>query len=159
MQPHTKKAGTETNSVPATALLSRCFLSYMVPEPSFPFPAKTAKVSRVPLLLISESSGQFVVGSGQEFFGNVSECAEIIAPKERLSLQAFKGFQHDQESPVQVFNGFVKMFLSSVVKATALGLRRRIGAFNVFISHCASFAGARVRAASVFAHGRNPLVY
>jgi hypothetical protein len=41
------------------------------------------------------------------------------------------------------------MSLYAMVKATALGLRQRNGAFNVLISHCASYPGARVRAASM----------
>jgi hypothetical protein len=49
------------------------------------------------------------------------------------------------------------MRLYAMVKATALGLRRRNGAFNVFISHCASNPGAKVRAASMLSHERSPL--
>ena len=139
--------------------MSKCFLSGMVSEPSLPFPTETAKVSRILLLMVSQGCGQFVVGSGQEFFSDVAECADVVAPEESLSFQTFINFQHDKESPVQVFNGLVKMFLPSVVKATALGLRRRIGAFNVFISHCASYSGARVRAAFMREHGRNPLLF
>ena len=130
----------------------------MASEPSFPFPAETAKVSRVPLLMVSQDCGQFVVGSGPEFFGYVAECTEIIAPVEILSFQTFEDFNHERERPIQIVYSFVKVSLYAMVKATALGLRRRIGAFNVFISHCASYSGARVRAASVFAHGRNPLL-
>lgn len=146
---HDKKAGTEAESIPATALLRRCFLSGIVPKPSFPFPAETAKMSRFPLLMISQDCGQFVVGSGPEFFRNVAECTEIIAPVQPLSFQTFEDFKHERECPIQVINGFVKMSLYAMVKATALGLRQRNGAFNVFISHCASNPGAKVRAASM----------
>jgi hypothetical protein len=118
-------------------------------ETSFPFPAKTAKMSRFPLLMISQECGQFVVGSGPEFFSNVAECTEIIAPVQPLSFQTFEDFKHERECPIQVIDGFVKMSLYAMVKATALGLRQRNGAFNVFISHCASNTGAKVRARSV----------
>jgi hypothetical protein len=144
-----EKAGTEAKSIPAMALLSRCFLSGIVPKPSFPFPTETTKMSRFPLLMISQGCGQFVVGSGSEFFSNVAECAEIIAPVQPLSFQTFENFKHERECPIQVIDGFVKMSLYAMVKATALGLRRKDGAFNVLISHCASNAGARVRAASM----------
>lgn len=130
----------------------------MVPEPSFPFSAKTAKMRRIPLFVVSQGCGQLVVGSRQKFFTDVAECAKIIAPEKRLSFQAFKGFQHDKKSPVQVLDSFVKVFLLSVVKATALGLRRKVGAFKVFISHCASNPGAKVRVTSMREHGRNPLL-
>src|SRR5437764_186359 len=103
-------------------------------ETSLPLTAETAKVSRIPLLVISQGCGQFVVGSGHKFFSDVAKCAEIVAPEKRLSFETFKDFQHDKESPVKVIDGFVKPTFETVVKATALGLRQRNGAFNVFIS-------------------------
>jgi hypothetical protein len=50
------------------------------------------------------------------------------------------------------------MSLYAMVKATALGLRQRNGAFNVLISHCASNPGAKVRTVSMRQHERSPLV-
>jgi hypothetical protein len=122
---------------------------YVVAEPSFPFPAEAAKVSRISLLMVSQGCGQFVIGSGHEFFSDIAECAEIVAPEKRLSFETFKDFQHDKESPVKVIDRFVKPTFAAIVKATALGLRQRNGAFNVFISHCASNPGARVRTRQV----------
>jgi hypothetical protein len=150
----TNKMATPLNvpeSPECFGLLSlRILTRYVVTEPSFPFPAKTAKVSRFPLFLISQGCGQFVVGSGPEFFSNVAECPEIIAPIELLSFQAFEDFKCERECPIQVVDGFVKMSLSAVVKAKALGLRQRGRAFNFGISHvCPPSVGDLVRVRSV----------
>jgi hypothetical protein len=72
----------------------------MVLKSAIPLPAKTAKVSRFPLFLISQGCGQFVIGSGQKFFGYIAESPEIIAPEKRLPFETFKDFKHDKESPV-----------------------------------------------------------
>jgi hypothetical protein len=93
------------------------------------------------LLVVSQDCGQFVVGSGPEFFGNIAECPDVIAPVELLSFQTFEDFKRERECPIQIVDGFVKMRLSAVVKASALGLRRRDGAFNFGISQVALLGG------------------
>ena len=72
---------------------------------------------------------------GQEFIGHVAECAEIVTPEKCLPVETFKGFQNEVESSIQIIDGFIQTVFESSVKASALGLRRKDGAFNFGISH------------------------
>src|SRR5438874_8223037 len=106
-----------------------CRISWAL-KPSLPLPAKTAKLRSFPLLTVTQGFCQFMVCFGPEFISDVAECPDVVAPEKCLSFETFKGFQNEVKSPIQIIDGFIQTVFESSVKASALGLRRKDGAFN-----------------------------
>ena len=104
-------------------------------ESPLPFRMNSAKLRGVLLFSVVESCGQLVVGSGTEFIGHVVKGADVVAAKECLAFETFVDLQDDVKSPVQVVNRFIQVIFQYSAWATALGLRRRAGAFSFNSSH------------------------